>query len=202
MPTPYPATNACGRVPRWTDLFITQRSFEMNVESYRRRSTHGGQTPARQASLIRDNQRHRQFVARIASPELLPENGLLPHLNCSRRINLGSCDEEGQHGDTCGIGGSDQLSLCVRRAGREGEDVRRVRGAHGLSSQACDATAARRTQTGEGWSSARAPGLRRRRAGSARRCLGGVGSNLRQATTPPVANTNRSDGTSWTRRYE
>ncbi|MDX0568586.1 hypothetical protein GOD83_32925, partial [Sinorhizobium medicae] len=25
---------------------------------------------------------------RIASPELLPENGLLPHLNCSRRINL------------------------------------------------------------------------------------------------------------------
>ncbi|WP_457662433.1 ATP-binding protein [Sinorhizobium medicae] len=60
---------------------------------------------------------------RIASPELLPENGLLPHLNCSRRINLGSCDEEGKHGDTCGIGGGDQLSLCIRRAGREGEDV-------------------------------------------------------------------------------
>ncbi len=64
-----------------------------------------------------------QGETRIASPELLPENGLLPHLNCSRRINLGSCDEEGKHGDTCGIGGGDQLSLCIRRAGREGEDV-------------------------------------------------------------------------------
>lgn len=27
-------------------------------------------------------------------------------------------------------------------------------------------------------------------------------SDLRQATTPPVANTDRSDGTSWTWRYE
>ncbi|WP_245307428.1 hypothetical protein [Rhizobium altiplani] len=35
-------------------------------------------------------------TVRIASPELLPENGLLPHLNCSRRINLGSYDEEGR----------------------------------------------------------------------------------------------------------
>lgn len=77
-----------------------------------------------------------QGQGRVASPELLPENGLLPHLNCSRRINLGSFDEEGKHGDTCGIGGGDQLSLCVRRASREGEDVGRVRGAHGLSSQA------------------------------------------------------------------
>ncbi len=66
---------ACGRVPRWTDLFITQRSFEMNVESYRRRSTHGGQTPARQASLIRDNQRHRT-VSRGAA--IRPTMKLLP----------------------------------------------------------------------------------------------------------------------------
>lgn len=118
--------------------------FEMNVESYRRR-----------AALEEKRQRDRRVssatirtlavpVARIASPELLPENGLLPHLNCSRRIGLGSYDEEGEHGNTCGIGCGDQLSLFVRRAGREGEDVRRVRGAHGLSSQACDAAAARR----------------------------------------------------------
>ncbi|APO77558.1 hypothetical protein AM571_PB00273 (plasmid) [Rhizobium etli 8C-3] len=62
-------------MPRWTDLFITQRSFEMNVESYRRRSTHGGQTPARQASLIRDNQRHRT-VSRGAA--IRPTMKLLP----------------------------------------------------------------------------------------------------------------------------
>lgn len=98
---------------------------------------------------------------RIASPELLPKIGLLPQLICSRKNDLRSGDEEGKHGDTCGIGGGDQLALCFRRAGREGEDVGRVRGPHGLSSQACDATVARRLRASEGWSSARAAGLRR-----------------------------------------
>jgi hypothetical protein len=59
---------------------------------------------------------------RIASPELLPKTGPLPHLICSRRINLGSGDEEGEHGDTRGIDFGDQGALRFSRAAGKGKD--------------------------------------------------------------------------------
>jgi len=97
---------------------------------------------------------------RIAAPELLPKIGVLPQLICSRRNDLRSCDEEGKHGDTSGIGDGDQWTLRFKRSSREGEDVGRVRGSHGLSSQACDATFAWRLRACKGWAPARAAGLR------------------------------------------
>jgi hypothetical protein len=36
---------------------------------------------------------------RIASPELFPESGLLPHLKCSPSGSGGETDEAGEHGD-------------------------------------------------------------------------------------------------------
>lgn len=71
---PYPATNACGRVPRWTDLFITQRSFEMNVESCRRRS-------AMEAK--RQRGRPASFATIKGTASL---SRALPRLNCSLRM--------------------------------------------------------------------------------------------------------------------
>jgi hypothetical protein len=44
---------------------------------------------------------------RIASPEMLPKAGLLPHLKCSPGEGLGDEYEEGEHGDTPGIGAGD-----------------------------------------------------------------------------------------------
>lgn len=41
---------------------------------------------------------------RIASPELLPTDVLLPHLECSRR-GLGASDEESEYGHARGVGG-------------------------------------------------------------------------------------------------
>jgi hypothetical protein len=49
---------------------------------------------------------------RIASPELLPKIGLLPHLICSRINNFGSCDEEGELAE---------LDLCCAGGGKLGE---------------------------------------------------------------------------------
>ena len=49
---------------------------------------------------------------RIASPELLPKIGLLPHLICSRINNFGSCDEEGELAE---------LDLCCAGGGELGE---------------------------------------------------------------------------------
>jgi hypothetical protein len=59
---------------------------------------------------------------RIASPELLPKTGPLPHLICSRQSNLGSGDEEGEHGDTSGIDFGDQGALRLGRAAGKGKD--------------------------------------------------------------------------------
>jgi DNA replication protein DnaC len=69
--------------------------FEMNVESYRRR-----------AALERKRGRGRPPIhatisanPRIASPEMLPEAEMLPHLICSRPIFIGGAnDEADQHG--------------------------------------------------------------------------------------------------------
>jgi hypothetical protein len=44
---------------------------------------------------------------RIASPEMLPKPRLLPHLKCSPGDGLGDEYEEGEHGDTPGIGAGD-----------------------------------------------------------------------------------------------
>ena len=59
---------------------------------------------------------------RIASPELLPKTGPLPHLICSRQSNLGSGDEESEHGDTSGIDFGDQGALRLGRAAGKGKD--------------------------------------------------------------------------------
>src|SRR6476646_6382000 len=59
---------------------------------------------------------------RIAPPELLPKTGPLPHLICSRQSNLGSGDEEGEHGDTSGIDFGDQGALRLGRAAGKGKD--------------------------------------------------------------------------------
>jgi hypothetical protein len=59
---------------------------------------------------------------RIASPKLLPETGPLPHLICSRQSNLGSGDEEGEHGDTSGIDFGNQGALRLDRATGKGKD--------------------------------------------------------------------------------
>jgi len=59
---------------------------------------------------------------RIASPKLLPKTGPLPHLICSRQSNLGSGDEEGEHGDTSGIDFGDQGALRLGRAAGKGKD--------------------------------------------------------------------------------
>ncbi|SEI20580.1 hypothetical protein SAMN05216228_11182 [Rhizobium tibeticum] len=76
-------------------------------------------------------------VERIASPELLPKIGVLPQLICSRRDDLRSCDEEGKHGDTSGIGDGDQWTLRFKQSSREGEDVGRVRRAF-IANTRCD----------------------------------------------------------------
>jgi hypothetical protein len=47
------------------------------------------------------------YEHRIASPEMLPKAGLLPHLKCSPGEGLGDEYEEGEHGDTPGIGAGD-----------------------------------------------------------------------------------------------
>jgi hypothetical protein len=44
---------------------------------------------------------------RIASSEMLPKARALPHLKCSPGDGLGDDYEEGEHGDTPGIGGGD-----------------------------------------------------------------------------------------------
>src|SRR6476646_527734 len=59
---------------------------------------------------------------RIAPPELLPKTGPLPHLICSRQSNLGSGDEEGEHGDTSGVDFGDQGALRLGRAAGKGKD--------------------------------------------------------------------------------
>jgi hypothetical protein len=59
---------------------------------------------------------------RIASPELLPKLGPLPQLICSRQSNLGSGDEEGEHGDTGGIDCGDQGALRLGRTAGKGKD--------------------------------------------------------------------------------
>jgi hypothetical protein len=46
-------------------------------------------------------------IWRIASPEMLPKPRLLPHLKCSPGEGLGDEYEEGEHGDTPGIGAGD-----------------------------------------------------------------------------------------------
>lgn len=46
----------------------------------------------------RRNDEHREF--RIASPEMLPEGGALPHLICSPpQLGGGGSDEAGEHGN-------------------------------------------------------------------------------------------------------
>jgi DNA-binding MarR family transcriptional regulator len=49
----------------------------------------------------------RLAAGRIASPEMLPKARVLPHLKCSPGEGLGDDYEEGEHGDTPGIGAGD-----------------------------------------------------------------------------------------------
>jgi hypothetical protein len=90
----------------------------MNVESYRRREAidqkRGRGRPPAHATI--------KETKRIASPELLPKLGLLPHLICSRQSNLGSGDEEGEHGDASGIDFGDQRALRLGRTAGKGKD--------------------------------------------------------------------------------
>ncbi len=71
--------------------------FEMNVESYRRRAA-----LERQAQPRGRPPTHATITAgrRIASPGMLPEAELLPHLICSRPMFIGGVrDEADQHGN-------------------------------------------------------------------------------------------------------
>ena len=49
---------------------------------------------------------------RIASPDLLPTLGSLPHLKCSRS-GSGACDEEDKYGDASGAGGGGWRALPI-----------------------------------------------------------------------------------------
>ncbi len=127
--------------------------FEMNVESYRRRvplerKRGPGRPPTRatpKPSLI-DAPRQstaRPRLCRIASPEMLSDIELLPHLKCSRAgAGRDSGDEACEHGNAGRTVGGDGWPISGELATGTGPDPRRIRRHGGISPEARDAASA------------------------------------------------------------
>src|SRR5271165_3295649 len=84
--------------------------------------------------------RVRSLPERIASPEMLPSVGLLPHLICSPPGFGGGRHEADQHGDTGCVGGGGGGAICPVHSQGSGPHLGRVRSDDGLAPQACDAS--------------------------------------------------------------
>ena len=89
-------------------------------------------------------QRDYNEVRRIASPEMLPSVGLLPHVICSRPVFGGGGHEADQHGDAGRVDSGGGAAVCPVHSKGSGAHSGRVRGVDGPASQACDASASRR----------------------------------------------------------
>ena len=90
--------------------------------------------------LLRDS----KVAARIASPEMLPSVGLLPHVICSPPVFGGGGHEADQHGDTGRVDSGGGGAVCPVHSKGSGAHSGRVWGVDGPASQACDASASRR----------------------------------------------------------
>ena len=93
------------------------------------------------STVLRDNQGEN----RIASPEMLPLPGLLPHLICSPPVCIGGGGHGAdQHGDTRRVGGCVGGTLRLEQPEGARPYPGRIRGGERLASQARDASAPRR----------------------------------------------------------
>jgi len=87
----------------------------------------------------RDRRRYR-----IASPEMLPDIELLPHLKCSRAgVGWDSGDEACEHGNAGRTSGGDGRSILGELTTGTRPDSRRVRRHDGISPEARDEASAR-----------------------------------------------------------
>src|SRR5271165_3545045 len=75
---------------------------------------------------------------RIASPEMLPSVGLLPHVICSPPVFGGGGHEADQHGDTGRVDSGGGGAVCPVHSKGSGALSGRVWGVDGPASQACD----------------------------------------------------------------
>src|SRR3984885_5093150 len=85
-----------------------------------------------------------RMCGRIASPEMLPSVGLLPHVICSPPVFGGGGHEADQHGDTGRVDSGGGGAVCPVHSKGSGAHSGRVWGVDGPASQACDASASRR----------------------------------------------------------